>query len=83
MNAVTDRAPAAARRQPRDRKTQIIAVAADHFYRLGYHNVGTEDVASTVGITAGALYRHFGTSRSYSPAPSSTDSTAQCQPSNR
>jgi AcrR family transcriptional regulator len=61
MNAVTPRTQAAARRRPRDRKAQIIAVAADQFYRLGYHNVGTEDVASAVGITAGALYRHFRT----------------------
>lgn len=33
--------------------------ANELFYRLGYHNVGTEDIAAAVGITAGALYRHF------------------------
>jgi AcrR family transcriptional regulator len=45
--------------RPRDRKAQIIAVAGDLFYRHGYHNVGTEQIAQAVGITAGALYRHF------------------------
>lgn len=59
MSADTHGVPTPVRRRPRDRKEQIVAVAADRFYRLGYHNVGTEEVASTVGITAGALYRHF------------------------
>ncbi|MFJ8816588.1 TetR/AcrR family transcriptional regulator [Amycolatopsis thermoflava] len=45
--------------RPRDRKAQIIAAASDLFYRFGYHNVGTGQIASAVGITAGALYRHF------------------------
>jgi len=45
--------------RPRDRKAQIISAASDLFYRFGYHNVGTEDIAEAVGITAGALYRHF------------------------
>lgn len=47
------------RRRPRDRKAQIVAAAADLFYRHGYHNVGTGEIAAAVGITAGALYRHF------------------------
>jgi AcrR family transcriptional regulator len=34
--------------------------AADLFHRAGYHRVGTGDIAAAVGITAGALYRHFG-----------------------
>lgn len=50
-------------RRPRNRKAQIIAAAADLFYRFGYHNVGTEDIAEAVGITAGALYRHFRSKR--------------------
>lgn len=50
---------AAGRRRPRDRKARIVAAAADAFYRDGFHNVGTEQIASAVGITAGALYRHF------------------------
>ena len=47
------------RRRPRDRKAQIVAAAAGAFYRHGFHNVSTEQIASAVGITAGALYRHF------------------------
>ena len=45
--------------RPRDRKEQIITAAGELFYRRGFHNVGTEDIAQSVGITAGALYRHF------------------------
>jgi AcrR family transcriptional regulator len=45
--------------RPRDRKAQIITAAGDLFYRQGFHNVGTEEIAQSVGITAGALYRHF------------------------
>ncbi|KQY57215.1 MULTISPECIES: TetR/AcrR family transcriptional regulator [unclassified Nocardioides] len=52
-------APAAPRRRPRDRKQQIIAAAGDLFYRHGYANVSTGQIAESVGITAGALYRHF------------------------
>lgn len=51
--------PAARGSRPRDRKAQIVRAAADLFYRRGYHNVGTEQIAQAVGITAGALYRHF------------------------
>jgi AcrR family transcriptional regulator len=47
------------RSRPRDRKDQIVRAAADLFYRRGYHNVGTEQIAQSVGVTAGALYRHF------------------------
>lgn len=51
-------APVRARR-PRDRRQQIIRAAGDLFHRRGYANVGTGDIAGAVGITAGALYRHF------------------------
>lgn len=47
------------RRRPRDRKAQIIAVAAGLFHRHGYHAVTMGGIAHEVGITAGALYRHF------------------------
>ncbi len=47
------------RRRPRDRKAQIISVAAGLFHRHGYHAVTMEGIAQNVGITAGALYRHF------------------------
>lgn len=50
---------AVVRRRPRDRKQQIVAAAAALFHRHGYGNVGTGDIATEVGITPGALYRHF------------------------
>lgn len=54
---------AVARRRPRDRKQQIASAAATLFHRYGYGNVGTGDIAETVGITPGALYRHFPSKR--------------------
>lgn len=47
------------RRRPKNRKAQIITAAADQFYNHGFHSVRAEDIATSVGITAGALYRHF------------------------
>ncbi|CAM3638501.1 TetR/AcrR family transcriptional regulator [Tsukamurella ocularis] len=47
------------RRRPRDRKHQIVLAASRQFRDKGYHNVSMSDVAAEVGITAGALYRHF------------------------
>ncbi|OYD66661.1 TetR/AcrR family transcriptional regulator [Rhodococcus sp. OK302] len=57
----SDTAPATAKKtlRPRNRKAQIIAVAREQFGASGYHNVSMEGIASAVGITAGALYRHF------------------------
>ncbi|NGO74148.1 TetR/AcrR family transcriptional regulator [Streptomyces sp. YC504] len=46
-------------RRPRDRKAQILAAAMECFRRSGYQATGMEDIATAVGITAGALYRHF------------------------
>jgi AcrR family transcriptional regulator len=46
-------------RRPRDRRQRIIAAAAEQFPASGYHNVGITDIAEAVGITSGALYRHF------------------------
>jgi AcrR family transcriptional regulator len=46
------------RRRPKDRKAQIAKASADAFSAQGYHAVSMEDIASRVGITAGALYRH-------------------------
>jgi len=46
-------------RRPRNRKAQILDAAAVLFHRSGYHGVGMEEIAAAVGITAGALYRHF------------------------
>ncbi|SNQ47670.1 DNA-binding transcriptional regulator, AcrR family [Frankia canadensis] len=45
--------------RPRDRRAQILLAASGLFYRSGYPNVSTEEIAASVGITAGALYRHF------------------------
>lgn len=52
-------APVRRTRRPRDRKAHIVAAAGRLFCVHGYHNVGTEDIAEAVGVTAGALYRHF------------------------
>lgn len=46
-------------RRPRNRKSQIAAAAAELFHEVGYHRVGMDDVATAVGITGGAIYRHF------------------------
>ncbi|RHW28511.1 TetR/AcrR family transcriptional regulator [Nocardioides immobilis] len=53
------RAPLKRTPRPRDRKQQIVNSAGHLFYRHGFHNVGTGQIAESVGITAGALYRHF------------------------
>lgn len=47
------------RRRPRDRKQQILTAARDLFVDKGYPNVTMAQLAERVGITAGALYRHF------------------------
>jgi len=51
--------PSVVRTRPRDRKQQIITAASELFHRHGYANVSTGQIAESVGITAGALYRHF------------------------
>lgn len=48
-----------ARRRPKDRKQQILVQARDLFVEFGYPNVSMAQIAEKVGITAGALYRHF------------------------
>lgn len=47
------------RRRPRDRKQQILTAARDLFVDRGFPNVTMAQIAERVGITAGALYRHF------------------------
>ncbi|MEC3917881.1 TetR/AcrR family transcriptional regulator [Nocardia sp. CDC160] len=49
----------AVRRRPKNRRTQIAAVSAAEFAALGYHRVSMEDIATRLGITSTALYRHF------------------------
>lgn len=46
------------KRRPKDRKLQIAKASADAFSESGYHAVSMEEIASRVGISAPALYRH-------------------------
>lgn len=55
----SDLAPVATRVRPPNRKQLIIEVASNEFVQLGYHLVSMESIATLVGITPGALYRHF------------------------
>ena len=47
------------RRRPKDRKAQIARASAEAFSALGYHGVSMETIASRVGISAAAVYRHY------------------------
>ncbi|PPJ28609.1 TetR/AcrR family transcriptional regulator [Nocardia nova] len=47
------------RRRPKNRKAQIVRVAARAFSERGYHPVGVDEIAAEVGISGPALYRHF------------------------
>lgn len=62
-NSVTARQTPAAtrsvRRRPKDRKAQIAREAAEAFSTLGYHAVSVEAIATRVGVSAPALYRHY------------------------
>jgi AcrR family transcriptional regulator len=49
--------PAPKRR--RDRKDELAVAAAAMFYDRGYERVGIDDIAEAVGITGGAVYRHY------------------------
>lgn len=57
---MTTRQTASTGRRPRDRKRQIVLSARDLFVERGFPNVSMALIADSVGITAGALYRHFG-----------------------
>ncbi|EGD56496.1 TetR/AcrR family transcriptional regulator [Gordonia neofelifaecis] len=46
-------------RRPKDRKAQILDAARTLVVSDGYANVSMAQIADEVGITAGALYRHF------------------------
>ncbi|MFI1828279.1 TetR family transcriptional regulator [Streptomyces sp. NPDC020412] len=57
--AVADhRAPVRTRR-PKDRRAIIARVAAELFAERGYAATGIGDIAERVGVTPGAIYRHF------------------------
>jgi AcrR family transcriptional regulator len=47
------------RRRPKDRKEQIARASAEAFSSLGYYGVSMETIATRVGISAAALYRHY------------------------
>ncbi|MEV0296699.1 TetR/AcrR family transcriptional regulator [Nocardia sp. NPDC050710] len=58
--AVTgEAAPREIRRRPKNRRAQIAAASAAAFGSLGYHGVSMEDIASGLGISSAALYRHY------------------------
>ncbi|MET9822544.1 MULTISPECIES: TetR/AcrR family transcriptional regulator [Streptomyces] len=45
--------------RPRNRKRLIVEAAGRVFSERGYHRASMEEIATGVGITAAALYRHF------------------------
>lgn len=49
----------AVRRRPKDRKQQIARASAEAFSALGFYGVSMDAIASRVGISAPALYRHY------------------------
>ena len=51
--------PTVGRRRPKDRKDRIAQAAAELFCERGYHGVSLEEIATVVGISAPAVYRHF------------------------
>ncbi|MGV0644375.1 TetR/AcrR family transcriptional regulator [Mycolicibacterium sp. XJ879] len=51
--------PDTVRRRPKDRKAQIAQASAEAFSGVGYYGVSMEAIASRVGISAAALYRHY------------------------
>ncbi|MEU5844007.1 TetR family transcriptional regulator [Rhodococcus sp. NPDC047139] len=57
--AKVDSPAPAVRRRPKNRKAQIAAVAAEAFSERGYHGVSIDEIATAVGISGPALYRHF------------------------
>ncbi|GAA1000011.1 TetR/AcrR family transcriptional regulator [Acrocarpospora macrocephala] len=42
-----------------ERRRQLAESAARHFHRLGFHKVSMAEVATSVGLTAPAIYRHY------------------------
>lgn len=44
---------------PQDRRSQILATAADLFAARGFHGVSVADLGAACGISGPALYKHF------------------------
>ena len=51
------------KRRPKNRKEEILGVAAELFARRGYAGVSVDEIGDRVGITGPALYRHFRSKR--------------------
>lgn len=45
--------------RPPDRRSQILATAAELFAARGYHGVSVADLGAACGISGPALYKHF------------------------
>lgn len=45
--------------RPPDRRSQILATAADLFAARGFHGVSVADLGAACGISGPALYKHF------------------------
>lgn len=54
-----ERTPIKRTPRPRDRRQQIVAASRRLFHAHGFNAVSADQIATEVGITAGALYRHF------------------------
>ncbi|RJO76460.1 TetR/AcrR family transcriptional regulator [Nocardia panacis] len=54
-----DPAPGEVRRRPKNRRAQIAAASAAAFGAQGYHGVSMDDIATGLGISSAALYRHY------------------------
>jgi AcrR family transcriptional regulator len=52
-------APARTWQRGPERRAQLAAAAARQFCRLGFHQVSMADLATGVGLTAPAIYRHY------------------------
>jgi AcrR family transcriptional regulator len=47
------------KRRPKDRKATIVAAACELFAERGFAPASVNEIADRVGITGGAIYRHF------------------------
>ncbi|ROS76857.1 TetR/AcrR family transcriptional regulator [Cellulomonas sp. PhB143] len=54
-----ERTQAGARMPRRERRAQLLALAAQMFARRGYHHISMDDIAEHAGVTKPVLYRHF------------------------
>lgn len=52
-------APPAVRKRPKNRRSQLALAAAEMFCERGYHGVSLDEIATAVGISGPAVYRHF------------------------